>query len=244
MKTKRFGIGQVFSCYMLVVFVSILFCGSASALPPPNLAIESSLMTFLSFSNLTIGESYQMQRSVAWYWTNLPVSFTATNTVYTQMVAGAVRSVDYRLALNPVPVQAFAVAQVVNGFVVGAIIADGGSGYVTAASVSIVRGGGTNATAIASISSSGVVTNITITGNGTGYTTAPVVKIGQPPVVAVSPWTQPVLRLTAPSFFIGGWRLQFTPELGAAWQNYGIVTNTQTDLFITNNRGFFRLIYP
>ena len=196
-------------------------------------------MTFLSFSNLTVGTSYQMQRSYAWYWTNFPVSFTATNTVYTQMVAGVVQSADYRLAQIPVPTQAFAIAQVFDGAVVGATITDGGSGYVTAPAVSIVRGGGTNATATTSISSSGVVTNITITSNGTGYTNSPIVQIAQPPAVAVSPWTQLVMRISVtPAPF--GWRLWFTPKLGTAWQTGGFITTTQTDVFITNDVGFFK----
>ena len=201
-------------------------------------------MTFLSFSNLTVGQSYQMQRTFAWYWTNLPVSFTATNPVYTQIVAGAVRSGDYRLAQNPVPVQAFAVAQVDNGSVAGATITDGGSGYVSAPTVLIVRGRGTNAAAITSISSSGVVTNIIITSGGSDYINTPIIQIAQPPAVAVSPWTQLVFRLNFPSFVVGSWRIEFTSKIGAAWQNYGVITNTQTDIFLTNDVGFFRLVTP
>jgi hypothetical protein len=73
--------------------------------PPfiPNPILSIAPMSFLIFSNLTLGGVYQLQQSVAWYWTNLPVSFTATNDVHTQMVAGVVSSGDYRLALDPVP---------------------------------------------------------------------------------------------------------------------------------------------
>ena len=145
MKTLKTKFGQAKFGWCLLLCVSFLFCGSVVALPPPSLVINASPMTFLSFSNLTVGESYQMQRTFAWYWTNTSVSFTATDTVYTQMVTGAVRSVNYRLAQNPVPAQAFALAQVVNGSVVGVTITDGGSGYDTAPIVLIVRGGGTNA---------------------------------------------------------------------------------------------------
>ena len=99
-------------------------------------------MSFLSFSNLTVGGVYQLQQSVAWYWSNQPVSFTATNALYAQMVAGVVSSGEYRLALNPVPTQAFATPQVVNGFVVGATVTSGGSGYVTRPAVTIVADGG------------------------------------------------------------------------------------------------------
>ena len=245
----RFKIDRVIFRWCLGVFVSILFCNSAKAIGggggtglPAVLGI--SPMTFLTFSNLTVGESYQLQRTFAWYWTNLPASFTATNSVYSQMVTGAVRSVDYRLAQNPVQIQAFAVAQVDNGSVVGATITDGGSGYVSAPTVVILRGGGTNATAITSISSSGIVTNIIITSSGTGYTNTPIIQIAQPPAIAVSPRTQPVMRLNVPNNVVGSWRLQFTTGMGEGWQNYGVVTNTQPDVFVTNNVGFFRLALP
>lgn len=186
-----------------------------------------------------------MQRSFAWYWTNLPVNFTATNTVYTQMITGVVRSVDYRLAQNPVPTQAFAVAQVVNDSVVGAIITEGGSGYVTAPTVSIVRGGGTNATAITSISSSGVVTDITITSGGNGYTNTPIIHIAQPPAVAVSPLVQPVMRLSFPSDHTG-WGVQRSSSVfGADWQFIPSSTTTNLlNIFITNDINFFRMVYP
>src|ERR1017187_4009072 len=109
-------------------------------------------MSFLAFSNLTVGGSYQLQRAVAWYWTNQPVNFTATSAVYAQMVAGVAGSGSYRLVLNPAPAQAFATAQVINGFVIGATVTSGGSGYVTSPAVQIVGGGGTNAAAYSQIS--------------------------------------------------------------------------------------------
>ena len=108
--------------------------------PPfiPNPFLNIAPMSFLSFSNLTVGGAYQMQQFAGWYWANQPVSFTATSALYTQMVAGVWNSGDFRLALNPVPSQAFATAQVDNGFVVRATVTSGGSGYVTSPAVSIV----------------------------------------------------------------------------------------------------------
>jgi len=55
-------------------------------------------MSFVAFSNLTVGGVYQLQWSVAWYWSNQLVRFTVTNDVYTQMVGGVAGSEDYRLA--------------------------------------------------------------------------------------------------------------------------------------------------
>jgi hypothetical protein len=219
--------------------------------PPfvPNPVLDIAPMSFLSFSNLALGGVYQLQQCVGWYWSNQPVSFTATNALYTQMVAGVVDSGDYRLALNPVPAQAFATPQVVNGFVVGATVTSGGSGYVTSPTVTIVGGGGTNATAISHMSG-GVVTSITITDAGIGYTNAPTVRIAPPPAAAVSPTVLPVMRVDSANLApYDTYQIQFKSDLGGAWENWngGLfsptdVTNSQY-LFITNGVGFFRLQY-
>jgi uncharacterized repeat protein (TIGR03803 family) len=206
-------------------------------------------MSFLAFSNLTMGGSYQLQRAAAWYWTNQPVSFTATDVLYTQMVAGVAGSGAYRLALNPAPTQAFATPEVVNGFVVGATVTSGGSGYVTSPAVSIKGGGGTNATALAQISG-GVVTNIFMTNAGFGYTNTPSIRISQPPAAAVSPTVLPVMRVDSASLApYDNYQIQFKPDLGEAWVNWAggmfsptDVTNSQF-LFITNDVGFFRLLF-
>ena len=78
------------------------------------------------------------------------------------------------------PRKATATSQIINGFVVGARIADGGFGYDTPPAVLIVGGGGNGANAVATVSN-GVVTAITITNPGTGYTSAPLVRIASPP---------------------------------------------------------------
>jgi hypothetical protein len=219
--------------------------------PPfiPNPVLSIAPMSFLSFSNLTVGGAYQMQQFAGWYWTNQPVSFTATNSLYTQMVAGVWGSGNFRLALNPVPNQAFATAQVVNGFVVGATVTSGGSGYVTNPPVSIVGGRGTNATAVSHISG-GVVTSISITSAGIGYTNTPTVEIAPPPAASVFPTVQPVMRVDSSNLApYDNYQIQFTPAIGGTWVNWngGLftptgVTNSQY-LFITNGTGFFRLLY-
>ncbi len=219
--------------------------------PPfiPNPVLGIAAMSFLSFSNLTIGGNYQLQQAVAWYWANQPVRFTATNALYTQMVAGAWNSGDFRLALNPVPAQAFATAQVVNGFVVGATVTNGGAGYITAPSVNIHGNVGSNATAVASISG-GVVTNVSITDAGIGYTNFVQVQIAPPPAAAVFPMVQPVMRVDSASLApYHNYQIQFTPVIGGTWENWngGLFTATDvTDsqfLFVTNGTGFFRLLY-
>ncbi len=73
-----------------------------------------------------------------------------------------------------------AVAQVVNDFVVGATLTDGGSGYTTNPLVTITGGGGSGATATVT-EVNGVVTAVTIINPGRGYTSAPTIFIAPPP---------------------------------------------------------------
>ena len=66
--------------------------------------------------------------------------------------------------------------------VVGVVtITSGGSGYTTAPSVTISGPGiGTTATAIATVSSGGTISNVYVTYAGAGYTVAPTITIGDP----------------------------------------------------------------
>ena len=64
------------------------------------------------------------------------------------------------------------------GFEVSKInIANAGSGYTTAPQITISGGGGSGATAVASIGVGGKITSITVTNPGTGYLTAPNITI-------------------------------------------------------------------
>jgi hypothetical protein len=90
---------------------------------------------------------------------------------------------------------ATAVAQVVNGFVVGATVTDGGNGYTNAPAVTITGGGGTGATARATIAN-GAVTAITLLTTGNGYTSTPTITLAPPPF--------PPRRATGTSQIING----------------------------------------
>jgi hypothetical protein len=78
------------------------------------------------------------------------------------------------------PVLATAIAQLVNGFVVGATITSGGNGYTNNPVITITGGGGTGAKATAT-QINGVVTSITINNSGSGYTSTPTISIAPPP---------------------------------------------------------------
>lgn len=61
------------------------------------------------------------------------------------------------------------------GSVTGFLVTSGGSGYATVPTVVFTGGGGTGATAVATLTS-GVVTSIAITSGGSGYTSAPTIS--------------------------------------------------------------------
>jgi hypothetical protein len=73
-----------------------------------------------------------------------------------------------------------ATASILNGFVVSITVTDGGSGYSSPPSVVLVNGGGTGASAVATIDSTGAVTGINLLTAGSGYTSAPAVVISSP----------------------------------------------------------------
>jgi hypothetical protein len=106
--------------------------------------------------------------------------------VYTRALsASEVQQLHAYESVNPcLPHPAAATVELVNGFVVGATITDGGCGYTNTPRVLIQGGGGTGATATAVVSN-GVVVNIVITDAGSGYTSAPTISIGSPSVVQV-----------------------------------------------------------
>lgn len=244
MKTSRPRICDIWSAWLLLFLFLALALERSSALNPPVLTIGISPMTHLTFSNLTEGVDYQLQRRFAWYWTNLPTSFTATNTEYSQLVTGVVQSADFRLAEISAPDQAFATAQVLNGSVIGVTITAGGSGYVNPPTVLFVHKTGTNATAVAEVSDTGSVTNIIIMTNGTRYTNAPTVRISAPPATASVPTSRRLMRLSV-SDAVFGWRLQFSLNSGTTWQTHGIInTNRILDVAVTNDSCIYRAINP
>ena len=213
----------------------------------PVLGIAS--ISMLNFSNLFIGTNYQLQQFQSTTWVNQSGSFTATNNFYATTVLGAVDSGDYRLAQIPVPVQATAVAQVVNGFVVTVSVDNPGSGYVIVPAVTIIANVGSNATAAASINN-GMVTSITVTSPGIHYVNPVTVQIDPPPVAALSPAiTSGVVINSSGLAPYDNYQIQFRPEINAVWSNLNdglFVPSSTIDsqyVFLTNSAGYFRLQY-
>ncbi len=82
---------------------------------------------------------------------------------------------------------------VINGFVLGATVTNTGGGYVLAPNVQIIGGGGSGATATATISN-GTVVAISIASTGSGYTNLPAIQI-DPPAVSLTNQTAAALNL-------------------------------------------------
>ena len=91
--------------------------------------------------------------------------------------AGSTTSVVAALAFSPAPAHATPV--LVNGFIVGANLLDGGCGYTNSPIITFVGTSGTGATGYGQISN-GSVTNIVITGAGQGYSAGTTLLVGPP----------------------------------------------------------------
>ena len=175
----------------LVIAVNVSITGSGYTNPPvvviappyiqpPTMGIVA--MSLLSFTNLAVGTNYQFQSYFEGTLSNIGAAFIATSPTFTQYVSGTVVPNNYRMATSNALVQAYVTAQVVNGFVVGINVINGGSGYSPSAPPTVtIRGcNGTNATAVAQVSGGGAVTNINITNPGFGYCTNTTVTIAPP----------------------------------------------------------------
>jgi Concanavalin A-like lectin/glucanases superfamily len=127
------------------------------------------------------------------------------------------------------PHSAAATATLVNGFVVGATITDGGCGYTNTPEVLIRGGGGTGASGTALVSN-GVVVGITITDAGFGYTNVPNIYFSTPLGLQISliKAVKPSFANLSPGF---SYQLQVSTNL-STWTNYGspfAPTNTSVD---------------
>jgi hypothetical protein len=242
----------------LVIAVNILSTGSNYTntpviaiappfIPQPTMGITA--LSMLTFTNVAVGTNYQIQFVSGSTWANTGGAFTAASSTLTQYVAGTAGPNSYRMAITPVPQQAYATAQVVNGFVVGATLTSGGSGYTTNPATAILgEGGGSNATAIATVSG-GVVTGIKITSTGIGYSNGANIIIAPPPVSALWPTVTQVMELDIGDLYpYDNYQLEFTPAAGGAWNTFGLpfaptsATNIQY-LNVSGNAGFFRVVY-
>jgi formylglycine-generating enzyme required for sulfatase activity len=109
---------------------------------------------------------------------------------------GLIVGASMALAADP-PRTATATATVVNGFVVGITVTDGGAGYDTTRppAVVITGGEGSGATA-AAVVAQGAVSEVKVLTTGSGFTSAPDVAIAEPPHYASTVTMDVVPRMT------------------------------------------------
>jgi hypothetical protein len=109
------------------------------------------------------------------------------------IASAMIATIGFQLATTPAQaqsapfntlVQATGTVTVVSGFIVGANLVNGGSGYPGAPMVSVVDPNGSNAVIVAAISPDGVVTNLTINNAGSHYSAGAALLIAPPPTNA------------------------------------------------------------
>lgn len=86
-----------------------------------------------------------------------------------------------RLNVPNTAVTATGVPTVTSGFITGASVTSGGSGYVTPPTVTVIDMTGSGAVIVANISMGGVVTNLTVQNAGSGYSANASLSIAPPP---------------------------------------------------------------
>jgi hypothetical protein len=127
-------------------------------------------------------------------------------------------------------IQATGTVMVVNGFIVGANLGNGGDGYPGPPLVSVVDPSGSNVVIVAAISSDGVVTNLAVKNAGSHYTAGAALVIAPPPTnpipndinVIISPYLTDNIRSgQALSSGGGNWALSATNYTsGGFYTNY------------------------
>ena len=162
--------------------ISTIESVSASGVP---IAIDSSTIAVSTASGTTFNATW-ISKDSGTNWTKLfdnggfNITFSQS-IIYVSSPTGLFKKDISKYITTPNPHSAIATAQVVNGFVVGATINDGGSGYTKAPNVVISGGGGSGAAATATIDANGSVSSITIINSGSKYTGIPSITIDAPP---------------------------------------------------------------
>ena len=133
---------------------------------------------------------------------------------------GLIMGASMALAADP-PRTATATATVMNGFVVGVTVTDGGAGYdnTRPPAVVIIGSEGSGATA-AAVVAQGAVSEVKVLTTGSGYTSAPDVVIAEPPHYASTVTMDVVPRMTIVGTVGFTNEIQYADALGGTtlWQ--------------------------
>lgn len=161
--------------------------------------------------------------------------------VYGRALSVAEVKALYDYEANPFR-RASAVAQVVNGFVVGVTLEDGGQGFTVPPAVDIL-GTGTGAKAVASVSN-GRVTGIQVTSPGSGYNGTVSVRIAAPPRAPSLAIAVQTVRVTLNVIEGLRYRIESSADL-ATWHPAGeFLAEADTitrDFTVAESGSFFRV---
>jgi hypothetical protein len=187
--------------------------------------------SWLTFSGLQPGGTYQLQASAAGQWMNVATPFEAADSDYSAYVDGIADKFSYRLVPLPEPAQAAAIPEIVNGFLVDATIVQGGVGYTAPPEIRIVDSEGAGAACVAVVDQ-GQLIAITILDAGSGYSLATSFEIAPPPAAiplhsAVSKATRLDASELIPGLFS---QVQWSPDL-INWVQWD-------DPFLTESPGY------
>jgi hypothetical protein len=210
--------------------------------------INIAPLSLISSTNMAVGTNYQFQYFDGLGWIDVGPSFTATNSSFTQTVPGMASSNTFRLAVTPVPAQAYAIAHVLNGFVYEIDLTNGGSGYTNKPGVKLSGCGGSGALASVTNVSNGVVTGIHVDNPGSGYTCAPLVVIDPPPAKALYPTVAHYMELDMSHLSpYDDYQLESSEVPSGSWTNLLLFTPTSaTTMQLVNAQaslGFYRVRY-
>ncbi len=211
------------------------------------LANAINLLSLLTSTNLDTGTNYQLQALQSAGWTNIDAAFTATCSTYSAYCDHGAPN-TFRLVVTPVPEQASAIAQVVDGSITGVSVITGGWGYVTNPAVTFVGRSGSNATARSTIAG-GSVSAIDVIDAGSGYTNGATVLIEEPPMSASFPDVTPVMKVSLDRLSpYDRYRLESVRHVGDTWSSCdgSLLPTSVTDtlyIVLTNAQGFYRVTY-
>jgi hypothetical protein len=177
-------LGQVGSTYTLSATVGTIASESITTTVPlvegSVVPVTASAITGINkdtgFQSTDVGRLLRIKCGGVWLWGTIT---TVTDTTHIKWTIG-------KSITGTPPTTAKAVATISGGSVYGVSILDGGAGYgVTPPSVSFSGGGGSGVVAYATLTQ-GVVTSITITVTGSGYSSAPTVTMTPPTLLTAS----------------------------------------------------------
>lgn len=197
-----------------------------SGVTPGNLGNYAMVVTG---SGTSITSSVAVLTVVPAIITQQPQSLTvktSDNATFSVTASGLSLNYQWYFINTNLQTVAGAVAQIYNGFVYGANVTNGGSGYTTAPQVQFSGGGGAGAAASAVVSN-GMVAAVNVSSTGLGYT--------NPPAIQIDPPNGLLIGQTASTLNLSGINLT---NVGAYFvvisNNYGCVTSSLAYLSIGN----------